>query len=310
MPEDIRVHESAEKTAAEKEKTGQSKAVKKADAGGKPEMQGSTGKETAKPKPEPSGKAEKAPVKSSTKETSIPSSTKKKLTKAEEERLNRGYIALGIFMVVLALDLIIQPPIPIQTVLVALAIVIMIIGQAKIQDLIAGLILHPIMAMTSGFLIAGAMGLAGGFDVLLYLLSQLAEIEVAGFPVLGYVGVAVILANIPTIMPMPCGRILAAALLPGVVIYGNKLGEQLYGTASATNLEPYIVMSTLTAAFIVNAAASCGPSPLGGIGGIGEGNMGVPIGSSGKAQSAGIIIGTGVVALVIALVTKTIPMGI
>ena len=235
---------------------------------------------------------------------------KRELTKEEKERLERGYISLGVFMVVLALVLILQPPIPIQSVLVALAIIIMIIGQAKIQDLIAGLILHPIMAMTSGFLIAGAMGLAGGFDVLLYLLSQLAEIEVAGFPILGYVGVAVILANIPTIMPMPCGRILAAALLPGVVIYGNKLGEQLYGTASATNIEPYIVMSTLTAAFIVNAAASCGPSPLGGIGGIGEGNMGVAIGSSGKAQSAGIMIGTGVVALVIAIVTKTIPMGI
>jgi hypothetical protein len=217
-----------------------------------------------------------------------------KRMKRMETHLKNGYISLGLFMIVLALTLILQPSIPIQTILVMLALVIMIIGRAKIQDLMAGVILHPIMAMTAGFLVAGAMGLAGGFDVLLILLRGLAEFEVGGFAILGYLGVAIILVNIPTIMPMPCGRILAAALIPGVFKYGEALVE-ITGNA--------IVMPVVLGAFIVNAAASCGPSPLGGIGGIGEGNMGVEIGSSGKSQQCGILLATGVTALVIAFVT-------
>jgi hypothetical protein len=210
-----------------------------------------------------------------------------------DTHLKNGYITLGLFMIVLALTLILQPKIPIQTILVVLAMVIMLIGRAKIQDLMAGVILHPIMAMTAGFLVAGAMGLAGGFDVLLILLRGLAEFEIAGFAILGYLGVAIILVNIPTIMPMPCGRILAAALVPGVYVYGEALVE-ITGNQ--------IVLPVVLGAFIVNAAASCGPSPLGGIGGIGEGNMGVEIGSSGKSQQCGILFATGVTALVIAFV--------
>ena len=210
-----------------------------------------------------------------------------------ETHLKNGYITLGLFMIVLALTLILKPKIPIQTILVMLAIVIMIIGRASIQDLMAGVILHPIMAMTAGFLVAGAMGLAGGFDVLLILLRGLAELKIGGFAILGYLGVAIILVNIPTIMPMPCGRILAAALVPGVYVYGVELVD------ITGNL---IVLPVLLGAFIVNAAASCGPSPLGGIGGIGEGNMGVEIGSSGKSQQCGILFATGVTALVIAFV--------
>jgi hypothetical protein len=231
-----------------------------------------------------------------------------------DSKLKRGYISLIIFLVVLALAIIIKPRITIQTILVVLAIIIMIIGQAKIQDLVAGLILHPIMAMTAGFLIAGAMGLAGGFDVLLIILRALAEFELFGVVILGYIGVAIILANIPTIMPMPCGRILAAALIPGVYLYGgaiaNNYGIFLDPTLPLTDPENFkyiTVVATILAAFIVNAAASCGPSPLGGIGGIGEGNMGVAIGSSGKSQACGIMIATGVCALVIALVVQPLP---
>jgi hypothetical protein len=210
-----------------------------------------------------------------------------------DTHLKNGYITLGLFMIVLALTLILQPKIPIQTILVVLALVIMLVGRAQIQDLMAGVILHPIMAMSAGFLIAGAMGLAGGFDVLLILLQGLAEFKIAGFAILGYLGVAIILVNIPTIMPMPCGRILAAALVPGVFKYGETLVE-ITGNA--------IVMPVILGAFIVNAAASCGPSPLGGIGGIGEGNMGVEIGSSGKSQQVGILFATGVTGLVIAFI--------
>jgi hypothetical protein len=234
--------------------------------------------------------------------------------KGMDSKLQRGYISLILFLVILALAIILRPHVTIQTILVILAIIIMIIGQAKIQDLVAGLILHPIMAMTAGFLIAGAMGLAGGFDVLLIILRAMAEFEVSGWAPLGYIGVGVILANIPTIMPMPCGRILAAALIPGVYLYGGAIAN-FYGIffdpalpmTDPTNFKYITVVATILAAFIVNAAASCGPSPLGGIGGIGEGNMGVPIGSSGKSQAAGIMVATGVCALVIALVVQPLP---
>ncbi len=234
-----------------------------------------------------------------------------KWMKGMEKQLRRGYISLAIFMLVLSITLVVQPKIPIQTILIALAITIMIIGQAKLQDLVAGVILHPIMAMTAGFLIAGAMGLAGGFEVLLTLLEGLANWQIGGFVVLGYIGVGVILVNIPTIMPMPCGRILAAALIPGVYKYGEALALSYSIDPNASDIgeamRGLLIISSLLSAFIVNAAASCGPSPLGGIGGIGEGNMGVEIGSSGKSQATGIIIATGITALVIALIVAPIP---
>jgi len=231
-----------------------------------------------------------------------------------DKELKKGYVSLILFLVILSIAIIVKPKITIQVILVALAVIIMIIGQAKIQDLIAGLILHPIMAMTAGFLIAGAMGLAGGFDVLLILLRGWAEWELGGITIFGYIGVGVFLVNIPTIMPMPCGRILAAAVIPGVYLYGIEVAA-VYGitynsslpASDPTNLKYLIILSTFLSAFIVNAAASCGPSPLGGVGGIGEGNMGVPIGTSGKSQACGIMIATGVCALVIALVVKPLP---
>jgi hypothetical protein len=225
----------------------------------------------------------------------------------EKARMDRGRLSLVVFMMVLVIIIIFQAYIrvPIQTVLMGLAVVIMIIGRAKIQDLLAGLILHPIMAMTAGFLIAGALGLAGGFDILIKGLSILAEdFAIAGVPILGWVGVAVILANMPTIMPMPCGRILAAALMLGVFLFATALadsyGLELEGSARG------IMISALVAGFIVNAAASCGPSTLGGIGGIGEGNLGLPIGRSARAQSAGILIATGICTLIIAIIVQPI----
>jgi hypothetical protein len=224
----------------------------------------------------------------------------------EKARMDRGRLTLLVFMLVLVVIIIFQAYIrvPIQTVLIALAIVIMIIGKAKLQDLMAGLILHPIMAMTAGFLIAGALGLAGGFDVLLKGLSWLASVSISGLPILGWVGVAVILANMPTIMPMPCGRILAAALMLGVFLFATALADS-YGLDLEGNARG-IMVSALVAGFIVNAAASCGPSTLGGIGGIGEGNLGLPIGRSARAQSAGILIATGICTLVIAMVVQPI----
>lgn len=224
----------------------------------------------------------------------------------EQARLKRGYLTLMIFMGVLTLIIIFSDLIrvPIQTVLVGLAVIIMIIGRARIQDLLAGLIVHPIMAMTAGFLIAGALGLAGGYDILIKGLSWLSGVSVGSFPILGWVGVAIILANIPTIMPMPCGRIIAAALMLGVFLFGTALADN-FGLAS-DSAAGALITSALLSAFIVNAAASCGPSTLGGIGGIGEGNLGLPIGRATLAQSAGILIATGITTLIIAIVVKPI----
>ncbi|HEX54682.1 MAG: hypothetical protein DRO94_00550 [Candidatus Altiarchaeales archaeon] len=207
-----------------------------------------------------------------------------KVEKMEKIHIS-AYLSLFVFFITIAAVFILQPPIPIQTILVILVIVIMVMGDVTIQDLIGGVILHPIMAMISGFIIAGALLSIGSFDVLISLLEFLAETP------LGYVGVAVLMANIPTILPMPCGRIIGMALMPGIFLLGITMANS--GTFSQE------VIPILLVSFIINAAASCGPSPLGGIGGIGEGNLGTEIGVSGKPQQVGIMIGTGIAALII-----------
>ena len=53
-------------------------------------------------------------------------------------------------------------------------------------------------------------------------------------------------------------------------------------------------------AFILSSAASCGPSPLGGIGGIGEGNLGLRHGISAIPMQFGIILGVPIAALIVA----------
>jgi hypothetical protein len=212
----------------------------------------------------------------------------KKTNNKKEEVPSSGYFSFFFFLIGIAVVFITKPPIPIQTILIFFVLVIMLVSRISIQDLIAGVILHPVMAMISGFIIAGALVAIGSFDVLLDMLTILAN----STP-LGFIGVAVILANIPSILPMPCGRILAAALMPGVLLFGMKMSE-------ATN-NPWVTPVLLTG-FILNAAASCGPSPLGGIGGIGEGNLGTAIGISGRPQQVGIMMGTGVAVLILGLI--------
>ncbi|MBD3388003.1 MAG: hypothetical protein GF416_03045 [Candidatus Altiarchaeales archaeon] len=207
--------------------------------------------------------------------------------KEKTEKIPRsGYLALGIFLLTITSVFVLKPPVPIQTVLMLIVLVVMVISETSIQDLVAGVILHPVMAMISGFIMAGALVAVGSFDVLIELLENVALTP------LGYVGVAVLLVNLPTILPMPCGRIIGMALIPGVLMFGTRLGDV---TGSA-----FAVPIVLTA-FIVNAAASCGPSPIGGIGGIGEGNLGTAIGVSGRPQQVGILVGTGFAALTISL---------
>jgi len=198
-----------------------------------------------------------------------------------------GYFSFFFFLAGIAIVFITKPPIPIQTILMFFVLVIMLVSKISIKDLIGGVILHPIMAMISGFIIAGALVAIGSFDVLIQILMV-----IAGTP-LGFIGVVVILANVPTILPMPCGRIIAMSLMPGILMFGLKVSQETQN--------PWMVPLVLTG-FIINAAASCGPSPLGGIGGIGEGNLGTAIGIAGRPQQVGIMVGTGVAVLIIGLV--------
>ena len=63
---------------------------------------------------------------------------------------------------------------------------------------------------------------------------------------------------------------------------------------------PMVIPARLTA-FIINAASSCGPSRIGGVGEIGEGLLGISQGSATRPQQIGIIVGTGTAAVLVAL---------
>jgi hypothetical protein len=112
------------------------------------------------------------------------------------------------------------------------------------------------------------------------------------------VGTVTLLTNLPTIIAMPCGRILAAALMPAALFFGLRVARSFQQPA---------LVSVVVFPFIVNAAASCGPSLIGGIGTIGEGLAALPTGSLSDAQQLGIILATGVCALVMRFVTVAVP---
>jgi hypothetical protein len=198
-----------------------------------------------------------------------------------------GYYSFFILTGGLSLVFIAKPQIPIQTVLAVIGITILVVAKLSIRDVIGGIILHPILAMISGFIFAGALLITGGFDTLIVMLTWVAE-----HTPLGYVGVAVLLTFSPSILPMPCGRIIGVALLPGVIMFGQRIMEM--------NGAPLVLPAMLTA-FIINAAASCAPSRMGGVGEIGEGLLGVQRGLSTRPQQVGILFGTGTAALLIAL---------
>ncbi|MDP8221873.1 MAG: hypothetical protein P9L99_00820 [Candidatus Lernaella stagnicola] len=170
-----------------------------------------------------------------------------------------GYVSLVIFVVALFVS-IFQPfgKIPVQTVLVFASILIIIIGRAGLEDLMAGIILLPVTAMISGFMAAGALAATGGFDALGQVLSLFSKI-----PLLGVAGMLAIFVQIQTMIPLSCSRILTAALVPVLFLFGPAG----YGFLNWEQLA--IVM----AAYMINATTSCGPSPLGGGGMMGEGQM-------------------------------------
>ncbi len=185
----------------------------------------------------------------------------------EEERVEqpkvkapfRGYLSLIIFVASLLIA-IFQPfgKMPVQSVLVAGGILIIIFCRASIQDLMNGIILLPVTAMAAGFMAAGSLAATGGFDALGVILKSLSSIQI-----LGVAGMLAIFVQMQTILPLSCSRILTAALVP--VLY-------LFGPAKF-NLITWPQLAIVMAAYMINATTSCGPSPLGGGGTMGEGQM-------------------------------------
>ncbi len=179
---------------------------------------------------------------------------------AEVKAPLRGYLSLFIFIASL-LVAIFQPfgkMMPVQTVLVAGGILIILLCRAKIQDLMNGIILLPVTAMASGFMAAGVLAATGGFDALGIILKSLSAVQI-----LGVAGMLAIFVQMQTILPLSCSRILTAALVP--VLY-------LFGPAKF-NLLTWPQLAIVMAAYLINATTSCGPSPLGGGGTMGEGQM-------------------------------------
>ncbi|MEW6114587.1 MAG: hypothetical protein AB1664_20805 [Thermodesulfobacteriota bacterium] len=170
-----------------------------------------------------------------------------------------GYLALVIFVASLLIA-IFQPfgKMPVQTVLVAGAVLMVIVCRVRLNNLMEGIILLPVTAMTAGFLAAGALAATGGFDALGVILNSL-----VGVPFLGVAGMLAIFVQFQTILPLSCARILTAALVP--VLY-------LFGPAKFGFLD-WSQLAIVMAAYIINATTSCGPSPLGGGGMMGEGTM-------------------------------------
>lgn len=203
----------------------------------------------------------------------------------KEKLPTRSYTAFFIYMAGLAVIFIVRPAVPIQTILIGLTIAVMLVGRVSLRDLMAGVIIHPVTAMVAGFMMAGALLVSGGFDAMIMLLSWIAH-----HTPLGYVGSSILLVFLPVIFPLPCGRIIAAALLPGVIMFAQVVAKE---TGNPQSL-PAILVS-----FILCCAASCAPSPLGGIGGIGEGNLGLKAGTSGRSLQFGILLGIPVAALIV-----------
>lgn len=171
----------------------------------------------------------------------------------------QGYLALVIFVASL-LTAIFQPfgKMPVQSVLVAGGLLLVVACRIRLTDLLEGIILLPVTAMAAGFLAAGALAATGGFKALGTLLNNLVNV-----PFLGVAGMLAIFVQFQTILPLSCARILTAALVPVLYLFGPSQ----YGFLDWPQLA--IVM----AAYIINATTSCGPSPLGGGGMMGEGTM-------------------------------------
>jgi hypothetical protein len=216
-----------------------------------------------------------------------------------------GYITLSIFLITVILALFRKINLPIQTILVLVTLVMLLIGVCERllvggmtsvlllpSEILGGIIVHPITALLAGLYLAGALEATGGFDAIKAILLKLKKSP------LGLPGTLVILVNLPLLAQLPCGRILAAALLPLLFSFGA------YGMRILGRDQIIIVV----AAFARNAFGSCGPSPIGGVGQSGEGLLGAffPAASTGilrGPESLALMIGTSLMALFIAMIT-------
>ena len=215
-----------------------------------------------------------------------------------------GYITLSIFLITVILALFRKINLPIQTILVLVTLIMLLIGVAERlliggmtsvlllpSEVLGGIIVHPITALLAGLYLAGAMEATGGFEAIKAILLKLKRSP------LGLAGTLAILVNLPLLAQLPCGRILAAALLPLLFSFG-AYGMRILG-------RDQIII--LVAAFARNAFGSCGPSPIGGVGQSGEGVLGAffPTASTGilrAPESLALMVGTSMMALFVAMI--------
>ncbi|HYG70315.1 MAG TPA: hypothetical protein VD838_21740, partial [Anaeromyxobacteraceae bacterium] len=132
------------------------------------------------------------------------------------------------------------------------------------HQLLAAANVHPVTSVIAGFLLAGALHAAGAFDAAARLLGRLTRTR------LGAPFAIMLVVNLPTMLAMPCGRILVSPLIPLALMLGWTLAKE--------RGQPVLVAVTVFG-LVVNAAASCGPSVIGGIGMLGEGMGRYPPGS-------------------------------
>jgi len=185
-----------------------------------------------------------------------------------------------------------QQLLPLQSVMVLGTVLILLLSLAAGLPLTRGALfsvttLHPVTATLAGFMLAGVVEAAGGFAAAAHLLRKAEHFKWLGLP-----GAIFLLMNLPTLLAMPCGRVWAAALMPLIIFMSRSAGKALNNRTIA----PAVVV-----AFILNASASCGPSPLGGIGGIGEGHLRLKSGSMTMPQMFSLYIGVPVSGLSVTL---------
>lgn len=204
---------------------------------------------------------------------------------AEKKATQVAYISLSVFLFGLALIVILQPAIPLQVILLLIILFIMLISRLSIKNLISNIMIHPLTAMLAGFIIAGILSKYGAFTDLMKILNFIAHNSFFGL-----ISIAVVIMYAPIIFPLPCGRILAISLIPAILILGSKLSV----ITNNSNIQ-----AVITSGFILSAAASCGPSPLGGIGCIGEGNLRLKPFSSSKPQVFGTFLGVPITCIII-----------
>jgi hypothetical protein len=222
-----------------------------------------------------------------------------------------GYITLTIFVVVLTLTLMRKINLPVQTVLVLITLANVLVGAAFYlftdgwkavmlvpNELLGNIILHPITALLAGLFMGGVLAASGGFEAMKAILDKLSRTPI------GLAGTMALLVMLPLIAALPCGRILGAAILPLLFAFGPE-GMKLLNRSQ---------LIVLVGAFARNAFGSCGPSPIGGVGQIGEGFLGsyFPTAAEGilrAPQAFSLIIGTAFTALFLKFITQMLYPG-